>query len=223
MTLQEQLSAGNDFFAKVDDLLSERNYNEIYRLIQTTPPPSEWIVELPSKITKGETYKTIPLDIMEAAMKRIFKRTSISSISSPIITQDKSGRFAVTVSASYAYGGFEDEIFFATSLHGIATVFASDIQLLEVATPKASSMAVKNAIKQMGDFFGKGLNKEIAELELPVTKVEEEATPEELSKQLVACTTSEELRSYRLVVYAKGTPTELKELYENRLRSLTKK
>ena len=101
---------------------------------------------------------------------------------------------------------------------GIATVTVNDLQLLEMATPKASSMAVKNAIKQLGDLFGKSLNKLEDELEIPEQAVEQEATPEQLSSQLVACNSLEELKSYRLVVYSKGTPLELQDLYETRLR-----
>jgi hypothetical protein len=189
-------------------------------IIQTTPPPAEWVVELPSKSRKGETYKTIPLDILEGVMKIVFGEAYIASINSPTITQDKSGRFAVTVLVDYFYKPFDANY---TTIPGLATVFASDIQLLEMATPKASSMAVKNAIKQLGDLFGKSLNKAEDEVEIPEHKEEVEATPEELSKQLVACTTMEELKSYRLVVYAKSSPTELQELYETRLRSLKTK
>jgi hypothetical protein len=92
-----------------------------------------------------------------------------------------------------------------------------------MATPKASSMAVKNAIKQLGDLFGKSLNKSEDEVELPEHKEEEQATPEQLANQLAACNTMDELKSYRLVVYAKNSPTELQELYETRLRSLKTK
>jgi hypothetical protein len=212
------LELGEPIFQKIKEAVSQENYNLAYYIIQNTPPPLEWIVELPSKARKGETYKSIPLDIMEGAMRIIFKECGISSISSPTIVQDKHGRFAVTVVVNYFYNGITREEF--CTLTGIATVFASDISLLEMATPKASSMAVKNAIKQLGDLFGKSLNKAEDEIELPEQKVEEEATPEQISKQLIACNTLDELKSYRLVVYAKTSPTELQELYESRLRSL---
>jgi hypothetical protein len=214
------LEFGEPIFQRIKEAVSQQKYQLATSIIQTTPPPAEWVVELPSKSRKGETYKTIPLDILEGVMKVIFEEASINTISSPTITQDKSGRFAVTTIIEYYYKPFDGT--FAT-LPGIATVFANDIQLLEMATPKASSMAVKNAIKQLGDLFGKSLNKAEDEVEIPEHKEEVEATPEELSKQLVACTTMEELKSYRLVVYAKSSPTELQELYETRLRSLKTK
>ena len=214
------LELGDPIFQKIKEAVSQQKYELAWSIIQTTPPPQEWVIELPSKSRKGETYKTIPLDIMEGAMKIIFGSASIKDISSPTIIQDKSGRFAVTVTVEYMFDSFSNVY---PILPGIATVFASEIHLLEMATPKASSMAVKNAIKQLGDLFGKSLNKSEDEIELPEHKEEEQATPEQLASQLTACTTIEDLKSYRLVVYAKGSPTELQELYETRLRSLKPK
>ena len=214
------LELGEPIFQKIKQAISEEKYELAWSIIQNTPPPAEWVVELPSKSKKGETYKTLPLDIMEGAMKIIFKNAALRSISSPTITQDKSGRFAVTVAVEYIFDSFGDVF---SILPGIATVFASDIQLLELATPKASSMAVKNAIKQLGDLFGKSLNKSEDEVELPEQKEEEQATPEQLASQLAACNTIDELKSYRLIVYAKTSPTELQDLYETRLRSLKTK
>jgi len=215
------LEFGEPIFQKIKQAESEGKLVLARNIIESTPPPAEWVVELPSKSNKSETYKTIPLDIMEGAMKIIFEEAYISSISSPTITQDKSGKYAVTVVVEYYYKTFEDFVY--RSLTGIATVVCPDISMLELATPKASSMAVKNAIKQMGDLFGKSLNKSEDELEIPEQKQEEEATPEQLAAQLAACTTIEDLKSYRLVVYSKSSPTELQELYETRLRSLKTK
>jgi len=213
--MNKLLELGEPIFKRIKDAVHERKYSLAYQIIQNTPPPPEWVVELPSRSKKGDTYKTIPLDIMEGAMKVLFKEAQISLISSPTFTQDKSGRFAITVQVNYKYISFDER---AHKLPGIATVTVNDLQLLEMATPKASSMAVKNAIKQLGDLFGKSLNKLEDELEIPEQAVEQEATPEQLSSQLVACNSLEELKSYRLVVYSKGTPLELQDLYETRLR-----
>lgn len=213
--MNKLLEFGEPIFQRIKQAVLERKHSLAYQIIQNTPPPPEWVVELPSKSRKGETYKTIPLDIMEGAMRVIFKDAQIGLISSPTFTQDKSGRFAVTVQVNYKYISFDERGY---KLPGIATVLANDIQLLEMATPKASSMAVKNAIKQLGDLFGKSLNKADDEIEIPEQSIEQEATPEQLSSQLVACNSLEELKSYRLVVYSKGTPLELQDLYETRLR-----
>ena len=215
------LEFGEPIFQRIKQAESEGKLVLARNIIESTPPPAEWVVELPSKSNKSETYKTIPLDVMEGAMKTIFEEAYISSISSPTITQDRSGKYAVTIVVDYHYKTFEDFVY--RSLTGIATVVCPDIQMLELATPKASSMAVKNAIKQMGDLFGKSLNKTEDEVEIPEHKEEEQATPEQLASQLAACNTLDELKSYRLVVYAKSSPTELQELYETRLRSLKTK
>lgn len=214
------LEFGEPIFQKIKQAKSEGKFALAKSIIENTAPPSEWVVELPSKSNKSETYKTLPLDIMEGTMKTIFEEAYISSISSPTITQDRSGKYAVTIVVEYCYKPFEG---FINSLMGIATVVCPDISMLELATPKASSMAVKNAIKQMGDLFGKSLNKTEDEVEIPEHKEEEQATPEQLANQLAACNTLDELKSYRLVVYAKNSPTELQELYETRLRSLKTK
>ena len=222
--MNKLLELGEPIFQRIKEAASEKKYELAKSIIYNTAPPQEWIVELPSKSNKSETYKTIPLDIMEDMMKLIFIDARIKSISSPTITQDKSGRFAVTVVAEYEYRPL-DELWAGdiVVLPGVATVFASDIQLLEMATPKASSMAVKNALKQLGDLFGKSLNKSEDELEIPEQIKEEEASPEQLAAQLAGCNTIDELKSYRLVIYAKNSPTELQELYETRLRSLKTK
>lgn len=214
------LQYGEPIFQKIKEAELEQKFLVARSIIENTPPPQEWIVELPSKSNKSETYKTIPLDIMEGAMKTIFEEAYISKISSPTITQDRSGKYAVTIVVEYCYKPFDD---FISSLVGVATVVCPDITMLELATPKASSMAVKNAIKQMGDLFGKSLNKSEDEVEIPEQPQEEQATPEQLASQLAACNTMDELKSYRLVVYAKSSPTELQELYETRLRSLKTK
>jgi hypothetical protein len=214
------LEIGEPIFQQIKQAISEDKYQLAWSIIQTTPPPAEWVVELPSKSNKGETYKTIPLDIMEGVMKVIFEDAGINSISSPTITSDKSGRFAVTVITEYSYKNFNNRY---SVLPGIATVVCNDMSMLELASPKASSMAVKNAIKQLGDLFGKSLNKSEDEIEIPEHKEEEQITPEQLANQLASCETMEDLKSYRLVVYAKNSPTELQELYETRLRSLKTK
>jgi hypothetical protein len=218
--MNTKLQLGEPIFQKIREAISENKFELANSIIQNTPPPSDWVVELPSKVKKGETYKTLPLDIMEGAMKVLFKRAMLESISSPTITQDKSGKIAVTVSIVYSYTDHSDSVHW---LPGVATVVVSDLSLLEMATPKASSMAIKNALKQLGDLFGKSLNKADDELELPEQIAEVELTPEQLANQLAACESMEDLKSYRLVVYAKNSPTELQELYETRLRSLKTK
>lgn len=225
MNIQEQLKLGDKIFSKIDKLVKEERFDEIYDVIEDSEPPSSWIIELPSKVRPGETFKALPLDIMEACVTRIFGHKGQIKIRDYRIDQDKNGRFAATVSVEYfcrMHNADESSKF----LYGIATVPCNDITLLELATPKASSVAVKNALKQLGGLFGKYLNKTVEESEVPLEPIEVKLTPEEfaaqLSRQLSNCTTYEELKSYRLVVYDKKTPNELRDLYEIRLRELAK-
>lgn len=185
-------------------------------------PCPEWVIELPSKTNPNEKYKTMKLETMESLMKHIFGYATVGTISSPIITQDRNGRYAVTVNVLYAYMGLKNRIEY---LPGIATVTCNDISLLEMATPKASSMAVKNAIKQLGGFFGKYLNiSEAVEEELPVEerKPTQQDQLEALMTGILTAKSIQDLKSYRHIVYSKTSTTEHQNLYETRLRELSK-
>jgi hypothetical protein len=221
----QQLGYGDPIFADIKDCFAKGNYQLGMSIIQATPPPQEWIIELPSKSRQGESYKTIPIDIMEAAMKIIFGSAGISKIKDPIIVQDRQSRFAATVIVEYFYN-HPAQSNYPVILPGIATVSSPDICMLELATPKASSMAVKNAIKQLGDLFGKSLNKSEEETEIPLEPEERKVSHEEyinsIADQVLTCKTIEDLKSYRLLVYNKKTPTHIQELYEQRLRTLKK-
>lgn len=220
--LKEQLSVAQPLFDKVRSLIVEGDYMEVYRLIDESEPHPDWILELPSKTNPKEKFKTMKLETMEALMRALFGVAKLHSISSPIITQDRGGKFAVTVSIVYEYilGMSVDH------LHGIATVTCSDISMLELATPKASSMAIKNALKQLGGLFGKYLNNmDIAEEELPAE--ERKMSPEEqidaVTSGILAAKTVQDLRSYRHLVFSKMSTKDVQELYETTLRQLSEK
>ena len=218
MTTKELLKDAEDIFRKIDEFVTEEqslDFSDALTVIESATPPESWVIELPSKAKQGETYKTIPVDVMEAAAKRIFGEACLVGISQPIITQDKNGRFSATVQIEYQCGNM--------ILPGVASVFAADISLLELAVPKASTMAVKNALKQLGGLFGKYLNRSEDQTELPAQKEEPKLTTEDLAQMIAGCKTVEELKSYRLVAYAKGNPLEIQDLYETKLRTLNKK
>lgn len=90
--------------------------------------------------------------------------------------------------------------------------------------PNLESHCFLNAVKKIGVWFGQTLNLNDEDA-MPddVTQLDE-ISPEEratsLAESLAFCKTMEELKSYRLVVYAKGTSHELKALYETKLREL---
>lgn len=218
MTTIELLKKAEPLFKELDKLVSDRKFTALYDLIDRAEPPAEWIIELPSKIDSGASYKAIPLDLMEAAVRRIFGGSRIVD-TSLTISQDK-GRFAVTAVVKYGYQfpGMDG----VAQLIGVATVCTSDIGMLELASPKAVSMAVKNAIKQLGGLFGKYLNRiEEAEYsieELPKANLEEKI--DTLEECLTSCKTIDELKTYRKIVSSKSISPHIQGIYENKLREL---
>jgi len=220
---KQLLTLGEPIFSKIDKLVKAEKYNEAYELIDGSEPPSKWVLELPSKSSPGDTYKALPIDLMEGAMRRIFGSAGIEKIHQPIIVSDK-GRFSVTIVVSYYYKCWEHKS--RKSIDGVASVSCNDILLMELASPRASTMAVKNAIKQLGGLFGKYLNRPVEDVEFPGQIEEPTLSPDDLSKdiaiRLMSCSTYDELKTYRLVVFDKKMPLELQSLYETRLRELAK-
>jgi hypothetical protein len=211
-----QLRDGQAIFNRLLEF-AEDDIDSLLSYLDTVDPPEGWVLELPSAV-KAETYKTLPIDIMEGAAKVIFgPKSSIHSIGQPIITQDKSGRYAATVSVQYY---LERGAIF---LPGVATVTSPNIQGLELATPKASSMAVKNALKQLGRLFGKYLNRAEEDItpDVPATSIQEEidSLPEAIRK----VQTLEDLKSFHKLVYSKSISHEIQAIYEQRLRELKNK
>lgn len=198
-------------FAEGPDSLTD-----VLEMIDRYEPPASWILELPSQLKEG-TYKTLPLEVMEASAKRIFGyQSAISTISSPTIIQDKMGKFSVSVTAEYVLCGN----YGYHHVVGTASVTSPNIQGLELATPKASSMAVKNALKQLGGLFGKYLNKvEDQEIsEAPKENLEDRL--ESLPETLKSIKTLEELKTFRKLVYSKSVSHEIQAIYEEKFREL---
>ena len=211
------LADGEAIFNRIAEFAEGReSLTDVLEMIDRYEPPASWILELPSQLKEG-TYKTLPLELMEAAVKRIFGQESgITSISSPTIIQDKLGKFSVSVTAEYTlcggYGYYR--------LTGIASVTSPNLQGLELATPKASSMAVKNALKQLGGLFGKYLNKvEDQEIsEEPKENLEDKL--ESLPETLKSIKNLEELKTFRKLVYSKSVSHEIQAIYEEKFREL---
>lgn len=198
-------------FAEGPDSLTD-----VLEMIDRYEPPASWILELPSQLKEG-TYKTLPLEVMEASAKRIFGyQSAISTISSPIIIQDKMGKFSVSVTAEYVLCGN----YGYHHVVGTASVTSPNLQGLELATPKASSMAVKNALKQLGGLFGKYLNKvEDQEIsEAPKENLEDKL--ESLPETLKSIKNLEELKTFRKLVYSKSVSHEIQTIYEEKFREL---
>lgn len=220
MTIKDQLKDAEPIFSRIDKLIKADKINEAYEIIQNENPPSSWIIELNSIANSGDKFKTIKLELMEAVMRRIFGKCEVNHIEPPIISQDKSGFASATVVVgvkTYILGTTNQVI-----LSGVATEVVNSIKLLPLATPKASSMAVKNAIKQVGRLLGKYLNNENEDLELPIaeTKPSIEEQSEAVTQGIVAAKNINDLKSWRSLVYSKMGTKEQQELYEAKLRQL---
>jgi hypothetical protein len=222
MTLKEQMLDAQLIFDEIDVLVKQEKFNEAYEVIQTRNPPDSWLIELDSRLKKGDKYKSIKLELMEAAVRRIFGLCELRSIEQPIIAQDKSGMVSVTVVCKLETRYLEKKPF-PLVLSGVSTEIVDSMRLLPLATPKASSMAVKNAIKQLGRLFGKYLNNEAEELELPIESAERLLSPEEelqaITEGILSAKTQKDLKSWRHLVYSKKN-LDQQNLYESRLRQL---
>ena len=222
MTLEQQLSDANHIFERIDSLCKQGLFKEAYNVIQTESPPQSWIIELESRLKKGEKYKTIKIELLEAAVRRIFGVCELRTIESPVIHSDKSGVISVTIIAKIETKYLENRPY-PLVFSGVATEVVDNAKLLPLATPKASSMAVKNAIKQFGKLFGKYLNNESEELELPIQSDDNTLTPEQelkaITDGIITAKTIKDLKSWRHLVY-QSKNTELQDLYESKLRQL---
>ena len=94
---------------------------------------------------------------------------------------------------------------------------------MRLGFPSLESHCMLNAVKKIGPWFGQNLNMDIEDKMPDEVPFEEEPTKEEqeasLREMVAFCKTEEELKSYRMVVYAKGTAPEIQTMYETKLRS----
>lgn len=223
--MNEQIQQAGHILTPIFEHVKNGRFRDAYRAIDMATPHDSWVIELPSKSKDGQMYKTLKLDLMESLMKHIFYYAGIKRVSAPVISQDRNGGFAVTVNVLYEYTHFNGEE--TCILPGIATVYSPSLQLLEMATPKASSMATKNAIKQLGGLFGKYLNRnEESEDSIPAEdkKPSKEEQLDSLTQGLISAKSLTDIKSYRHIVYSPTMSNkEIQALYETRLRDFTKK
>lgn len=99
---------------------------------------------------------------------------------------------------------------------------------MRLGFPALEGNCFLNAVKKIGVWFGQTLNNTIEDIMPDETLDDGDSLTEEekaasLTESLAFCKTVEELKTWRMPVYAKGTSHEIKELYEQRLRELSKK
>lgn len=158
------------------------------------PQLAEWIKTKKSEVT-GEEYQYNDIELIEDILS--YFGDWKYEINKTHFVQDKFG-ISVTVEVRLWLSTPDKyELFF-----GIASEFAPNTKYLTLATPKAASMAFKNAAKKIGTLFGKDLNRGIENNELPSVFVEKEpkqTTQQRVISQIANCKTTDELESYKLL------------------------
>ncbi|MCA2656616.1 MAG: hypothetical protein IM591_13935 [Chitinophagaceae bacterium] len=181
-----------------------------------SPQHKDWIKTKKSEVT-GTEYQFNDIELIEDLMDYFFQWNY--RIVDTKIVSDKVG-FSVTVTVELLYWKKVTEQY---AVYGIASEYAANTKQLTLITPKAASMAFKNAAKKIGKVFGKDLNRGIENNELPVVQVEKESkktTKEKILEQIGKCTTADELETYKLLCMS---DVELKNAYQEKLHSIIKK
>ena len=161
MTLTDALAYGNAHFDMIKALIEKDGSEWADKYIRETPPPQEWLVSFPSLLNSEERYYTIPIQILEQSMYRIYGDWRIKNIYTPEITHEK-GKVAVTVTITIWHKKLDQSDGY---LQGVASEYASGIHLLPLLTAKTIASAKKNAFKQLGAFFGGELNRTLDEIQ----------------------------------------------------------
>jgi hypothetical protein len=187
-----------------------------------SPQHKDWIKTKKSEVT-GTEYQFNDIELIEDLMDYFFQ-WNYRIVDTKIVSDKVGFSVTVTVELSYLKKATEPQNFCKNSaVYGIASEYAANTKQLTLITPKAASMAFKNAAKKIGKVFGKDLNRGIENNELPVVQVEKESkktTKEKILEQISKCTTADELETYKLLCMS---DVELKNAYQEKLHSIIKK
>lgn len=163
----------------------------------TLPQHESWIKTKKSEVT-GEEYQYNDIELIEDILS--FFGDWRYEIKETHFVQDKFG-ISVTVEVRLTLSGSKMPDGWV-HFFGIASEFAPNTKYLTLATPKAASMAFKNAAKKIGTLLGKDLNRGIENNELPSVFIEKEpkqTTQQRVISQIANCKTTDELESYKLL------------------------
>jgi len=162
------------------------------------PQLPEWIKTKKSEVT-GEEYQYNDIELIEDILS-CFGRWWYE-INRTQFVQDKFG-ISVIVEVVLFLVIDDGKNNLSIKSFGIASEFAPNTKYLTLATPKAASMAFKNAAKKIGTLLGKDLNRGIENNELPSVFIEKEpkqTTQQRVISQIANCKTTDELESYKLL------------------------
>lgn len=169
-------------FDRIRQAIWERNEGEFYRLLDTDQP-GEWITTVVSKLQKvkeiPEFYQLNTISLSDAIIAEIFTSVETNIEGLPHFLFDK-GKCAVTTKVISVFKNSLVTI----RKEGIATVYASSLNHLELVTPLSFTRSRKHAIKQLGTFLGKSLNRDIEDKEGDEDTLPEETPLDKLKKLL---------------------------------------
>jgi hypothetical protein len=184
-----------------------------------SPQHKDWIKTKKSEVT-GTEYQFNDIELIEDLMDYFFQ-WNYRIVDTKIVSDKVGFSVTVTVELSYLKKATEPQNFCKNSaVYGIASEYAANTKQLTLITPKAASMAFKNAAKKIGKVFGKDLNRGIENNELPVVQLEKESkktTKEKILEQIGKCTTADELETYKLLCLS---DVDLKGAYHEKLKKI---
>lgn len=190
--------------------------NNDLKFVLNQKQKGEWIKKQKS-ILGENSYEFNDIEVVESLLTGVYDSWFYDFMFAPVITQDKNGGASVTVTVKLFVFDIEDTQY--TTRVGIATEYVSSIKMLQLATPKAATMALKNAAKKLGELFGSSLNRGLEDSELPTVQVEK-ITPssreESYTIVLKEAKTKAEVESCKYMLI---TPA-LKALYAKKLKTL---
>lgn len=182
------------------------------------PQLPEWIKTKKSEVT-GEEYQYNDIELIEDILS--YFGDWKYEIKETHFVQDKFG-ISVTVEVRLTLSGSKMPDGWV-HFFGIASEFAPNTKYLTLATPKAASMAFKNAAKKLGTLLGKDLNRGIENNELPSVFIEKEpkqTTQQRVISQIANCKTTDELESYKLL---SNSDEVIKKAYNEKYTEFIKK
>ena len=174
MSIEEILK--HDIFKQIDEAVAAKNYDKALGLL-SMETPIEWTTLGTSEVN-GQSYRYLPIEVLEAMMDRIFGYSQWYDESETNIIQT-SNSATVTTTVKIYYGCGTD--CFKT---GVASVYVEDnyhwennkikmhtvgqkptkaLQMLTTTTPLSLTEAKKNAIKNIANIFGRNLNRNVVE------------------------------------------------------------
>ena len=178
--ITELIEIGRPVFDRIKQAIMDYNECEFYRLLDSEQP-DEWIGQLESEFRDENNsvvyYNINTISLLNAVVNEVFTRVTTTIEGIPVITSDKS-KHSVTTKVIME---FKNSL---VTIHkeGIATCYAASLKHLQLATPKSFTMAKKHAIAQLGDLFGKSLNRDIEDKEGGEDALPEETPLDKLKK-----------------------------------------